>query len=83
MTLVFTKDKGVFSARWEGSRLVLRLSGTGTEGATLRLYLERYVPGPGGLDEDVQAALAPLIAAAEELAGIRARTGRTGPDVVT
>ncbi|MBS0565361.1 MAG: alpha-D-glucose phosphate-specific phosphoglucomutase [Proteobacteria bacterium] len=66
-----------------GSRLVLRLSGTGTEGATLRLYLERYVAGPEGLDQDVQEALAPLIRAAETLAAIRARSGRTGPDVIT
>ncbi|MCV2870779.1 alpha-D-glucose phosphate-specific phosphoglucomutase [Defluviimonas sp. WL0050] len=67
----------------DGSRIVLRLSGTGTEGATLRLYLERYAAGPDGLDQEVQAALAPMIRAAEELAGIRAVTGREGPDVVT
>jgi len=67
----------------DGSRVVLRLSGTGTEGATLRVYLERYVPGPEGLAEDVQSALAPLIAAAEDLAGIVKITGRKGPDVIT
>ncbi len=67
----------------DGARLVLRLSGTGTEGATLRLYLERFAAGPEGLDEDVQAALAPVIAAAEELAQIRGISGRDGPDVVT
>ncbi|MCE5972238.1 alpha-D-glucose phosphate-specific phosphoglucomutase [Sinirhodobacter sp. WL0062] len=66
-----------------GSRVVLRLSGTGTEGATLRVYLERYVPGPAGLNEDPQEALAPIIRATEEIVGIRARTGRTGPDVIT
>mgnify|MGYP001007034488 CR=1 FL=1 len=66
-----------------GSRVVLRLSGTGTEGATLRVYLERYVPGPEGLDADPQDALAPIIAATEEIVGIRARTGRQGPDVIT
>ena len=66
-----------------GSRAVLRLSGTGTEGATLRVYLERYVPGPEGLTEDPQAALAPIIAATEDLVGVKARTGRTGPDVIT
>lgn len=66
-----------------GSRAVLRLSGTGTEGATLRVYLERYAPGPEGLDVDPQEALAPIIAATEDLVGIRARTGRQGPDVVT
>ncbi|MFD2175481.1 alpha-D-glucose phosphate-specific phosphoglucomutase [Rhodobacter lacus] len=66
-----------------GSRVVLRLSGTGTEGATLRVYLERYEAGPEGLTEDPQAALAPIIAATEDLVGIRARTGRTGPNVIT
>lgn len=66
-----------------GSRVVFRLSGTGTEGATLRVYLERYEPDPARLDLDPQAALAPVIAAADEIAGIRARTGRAGPDVTT
>jgi phosphoglucomutase len=67
----------------DGSRIVLRLSGTGTEGATLRLYLERYVAGPGGLNHDPQMALAPVIKAAHALAGIAAHTGRSSPDVVT
>jgi phosphoglucomutase len=66
-----------------GSRLVLRLSGTGTEGATLRLYLEHFVAGPEGLAGDVQATLAPVIAAAEDLAGIARITGRKTPDVIT
>ncbi|KFE33533.1 alpha-D-glucose phosphate-specific phosphoglucomutase [Thioclava atlantica] len=66
-----------------GSRVVLRLSGTGTEGATLRVYLERYAPEPDGLDHDPQEALAPMIAATETLVGIRERTGRAGPDVIT
>ncbi|ULB09388.1 alpha-D-glucose phosphate-specific phosphoglucomutase [Cereibacter azotoformans] len=67
----------------DGSRIVLRLSGTGTEGATLRLYLERYAPGPEGLDLDPQEALAPVIAAAHEIAGIERHTGRRTPDVIT
>ncbi len=66
-----------------GSRAVLRLSGTGTEGATLRVYYERYVPGPEGLAEDPQQALAPIIAAAEDLVGIRSKSGRPAPDVIT
>jgi phosphoglucomutase len=65
-----------------GERIVLRLSGTGTEGATLRLYLERHA-ATGDFGIDPQLALAPVIAAAEALAGIAARTGRTRPDVVT
>lgn len=66
-----------------GSRVVLRLSGTGTEGATLRVYLERYVAGPEGLSEDPQTALAPIIAATEEIVGIKVRTGRPGPNVIS
>jgi len=67
----------------DGSRIVYRLSGTGTEGATLRVYLERYAAGPEGLDLDAQDALAPVIRAAHALAGIAGFTGRTAPDVVT
>jgi phosphoglucomutase len=67
----------------DGSRIVYRLSGTGTEGATLRVYLERYAAGPGGLDLDAQKALAPVIRAAHQIAGITGHTGRTEPDVVT
>jgi phosphoglucomutase len=67
----------------DGSRIVYRLSGTGTEGATLRVYLERYAAGPGGLDLDAQAALAPVIRAAHALAGIAAHTGRSEPNVIT
>jgi phosphoglucomutase len=66
-----------------GSRVVFRLSGTGTQGATLRVYLERFEPDPAKHGQETQAALADLIVAAEELAGIRARTGRSEPDVIT
>jgi phosphoglucomutase len=66
-----------------GARLVLRLSGTGTEGATLRLYLERYEPRGGDLCLDPQEALAPIARAAEALAAIAVRTGKARPDVVT
>ena len=64
-----------------GARAVLRLSGTGTEGATLRLYLERYAAAPQG--DDVQAALAPVIAAVQALTGLAERIGRSAPDVIT
>ncbi|WP_323013933.1 alpha-D-glucose phosphate-specific phosphoglucomutase [Devosia sp.] len=67
----------------DGSRVVLRLSGTGTVGATLRLYLERYEAADGHHDLDTQLALEPLIAVAEQLAGVRQRTGRSGPSVIT
>ncbi|WP_159710720.1 alpha-D-glucose phosphate-specific phosphoglucomutase [Geminicoccus flavidas] len=67
----------------DGSRIVLRLSGTGTAGATLRLYLERYEPDPTRHDLDTQDVLADLIETAEQIAGIRARTGRAAPSVIT
>lgn len=66
-----------------GSRVVFRLSGTGTEGATLRVYLEAYEPAGGRLDLATPDALAELVAAAEAIAGIARHTGRTAPDVVT
>ena len=77
------KAQGVRILFEDGSRIVLRLSGTGTEGATLRLYLERYAAGPKGLDLDPQVALAPIIRAAHDLAGIARFTGRSAPNVVT
>ncbi|MGB1035500.1 MAG: alpha-D-glucose phosphate-specific phosphoglucomutase, partial [Primorskyibacter sp.] len=67
----------------DGARLVLRLSGTGTAGATLRVYLEHLETAADLLEQDPQEALAPVIAAAEALAGIAGRTGRTAPDVIT
>ncbi|PZO67667.1 MAG: alpha-D-glucose phosphate-specific phosphoglucomutase [Paracoccus denitrificans] len=67
----------------DGSRVVFRLSGTGTEGATLRVYLERYEPEPARHGDDVADALAGVVAAAEELAQIRQHTGKSEPDVIT
>ncbi|MGD0186189.1 MAG: alpha-D-glucose phosphate-specific phosphoglucomutase [Roseiarcus sp.] len=66
-----------------GSRIVYRLSGTGTVGATLRVYVERYEPPSGDLGLDAQVALADLIALSRSLAGIEERTGRKAPSVVT
>lgn len=67
----------------DGSRIVYRLSGTGTAGATLRVYIERFEPDPARQGEETQAALAGLIGIAEELAGIAVRTGRDRPSVIT
>ncbi|WP_408639764.1 alpha-D-glucose phosphate-specific phosphoglucomutase [Devosia beringensis] len=67
----------------DGSRIVLRLSGTGTVGATLRVYLERYEAADGRHDLDTQYALEPLVGLAEQLAGIKQRTGRREPSVIT
>lgn len=67
----------------DDSRAVLRLSGTGTEGATLRIYLERYHSPGGNLSDDTTEILADIAVAVSELAGIREHLGRDRPDVVT
>lgn len=66
-----------------GDRVVFRLSGTGTDGATLRVYLESYETDSGKFDVDPQVQLQNVIQAADELAGITVRTGRDSPDVIT
>ncbi len=78
-----TSGQGVRILFQGGSRIVLRLSGTGTVGATLRVYMERFEPPSGDLNQDTAEAMAELASAAEAIAGIRARTGRAAPDVVT
>jgi phosphoglucomutase len=78
-----TKAQGIRVMFKGGSRIVYRLSGTGTVGATLRVYIERYEPPNGDLAEDAQAALADLIALSRSLAEIETRTGRKAPSVVT
>ena len=78
-----SEHQGVRILLEDGSRVVFRLSGTGTEGATVRLYLERYVADPAQHSVPTQQALAPLIALAESVAQITATTGRTKPDVIS
>ena len=78
-----TSGQGLRILLDDGSRVVFRLSGTGTQGATLRLYLESYVPSSGDLSQDPQTALADLIAAADALAEIKTRTGMDRPTVIT
>jgi phosphoglucomutase len=77
------KHQGLRIVFDDGSRIVYRLSGTGTSGSTLRVYIERYEAGPAHLAQDTQAALADLIVLAGELSGRRQRTGRAQPDVIT
>lgn len=75
--------QGIRIAFTDGSRIVYRLSGTGTEGATLRIYIERYEAHPEHQQQDAQDALADLIRIADEIAGIRRHTGRERPTVIT
>lgn len=67
----------------DGSRIVFRLSGTGTDGATLRIYLEAYEPDPANHHLDAQEALAEMIQIALQLSELKERTGRDVPTVIT
>ncbi|MDE5075325.1 MAG: alpha-D-glucose phosphate-specific phosphoglucomutase [Trichodesmium sp. St5_bin2_1] len=67
----------------DGSRIVFRLSGTGTQGATLRLYVESYEPDANKQDQDTQVVLSPIISLADEIAQIKNITGREKPTVIT
>ena len=78
-----TRNQGIRIGFEDGSRIIYRLSGTGTQGATLRVYLERLELDPARHGLDPQVALAEQIQLADHLAQIRTRTGRQQPDVVT
>ncbi len=78
-----SQKQGIRIGFTDGSRIVFRLSGTGTKGATLRVYLEYYEPDTSKHDIDTQEALKPLIAMAEEIALINQYTGREKPTVIT
>ena len=79
----FTEGQGLRILFEDGSRIVYRLSGTGTVGATLRVYIERYTPPDGDIMAETPDALADLIAVSRSLASVERFTGRTEPDVVT
>lgn len=78
-----SKGQGIRFLFKDGSRIIFRLSGTGTEGATLRVYIENYEPDPAKQGGDTQTALADLIQIARNLAEIESRTGRNAPTVIT
>ncbi|AKG23871.1 alpha-D-glucose phosphate-specific phosphoglucomutase [Calothrix sp. 336/3] len=78
-----SQKQGIRIGFTDGSRIVFRLSGTGTQGATLRIYLESYEPDASKHDLDPQVALGELITISEEIAQIRHFTGREQPTVIT
>jgi phosphoglucomutase len=78
-----SQNQGIRIGFTDGSRIVFRLSGTGTQGATVRVYLESYESDVSKHDIETQTALADLIAIAEELAQIRSLTGMDKPTVIT
>jgi len=78
-----TSEQGVRIYLENGGRIIFRLSGTGTEAATLRVYIDCYQNSPELLDQDTQSALNTLIQVAEAVAGIKHFTGREKSDVIT
>ncbi len=76
-------NQGIRILFTDGSRIVFRLSGTGTEGATLRIYLEAFEPDASKHGLDAQEALAEMIAIAHEIADLKNLTGRVAPTVIT
>ncbi len=78
-----SSKQGIRIGFTDGARIVYRLSGTGTKGATLRVYLERYEPDPAQHHQDTQVALQDLVALADQIGQIRHFTGRTAPTVIT
>ncbi len=78
-----SQKQGIRIGFTDGSRIVFRLSGTGTQGATLRVYLESYEPDVAKQNLDPQEALADLIAIADEVAQVRSLTGMDKPTVIT
>ncbi len=78
-----SSNQGIRIGFDNGSRIIFRLSGTGTVGATLRIYLERFEADATKHDQDAQVALAELINLAEQFGEVKKRTGRLQPDVVT
>lgn len=75
--------QGVRLAMGDRARITFRLSGTGSEGAALRVYLEQYSAPDEALHQDPRHVLAPLLAAAQTIAGIPARTGLSGPTAIS
>ncbi|MCW9012854.1 MAG: alpha-D-glucose phosphate-specific phosphoglucomutase [Gammaproteobacteria bacterium] len=78
-----SENQGIRLLFTDGSRIIYRLSGTGTEGATLRVYIEKYEADVARQNEDTQQALNALITIADTVASIKKLTGRETPDVIT
>lgn len=78
-----SKNQGLFVRFTDGSRIVFRLSGTGSSGATIRLYVEKYTKDESEYMADTQQGLKPLIEAALQFSKLVDFTGREKPTVIT
>ena len=81
--LSFTEGQGIRLVYENGSRIIYRLSGTGTAGATLRVYIEKYEADGAKHNIETQTSLADLIGKANAIASIQSKTGRAAPTVIT
>ena len=78
-----SKDQGLRFMFENGSRIIFRLSGTGSVGATIRMYCEKYESNPEKLDLKTEEALKDIIQLGLELSDIQSLTGRQEPTVIT
>uniref|UniRef100_A0A3P9AL03 Phosphoglucomutase 1 n=1 Tax=Esox lucius TaxID=8010 RepID=A0A3P9AL03_ESOLU len=78
-----SKNQGLRIVFSDGSRIIFRLSGTGSAGATIRLYIDSYEKDPAKIYGDAQVMLKPLVEIALKISGLHEKTGRTGPTVIT
>ncbi|XP_072245201.1 phosphoglucomutase-1 isoform X3 [Leuresthes tenuis] len=78
-----SKNQGLRIIFTDGSRIIFRLSGTGSAGATIRLYIDSYEKDPQKIYQDPQVMLAPLVDIALKVSQLQEKTGRTGPTVIT
>ena len=78
-----SKNQGLYVRFEDGSRIVFRLSGTGSSGATIRLYVEKYSKDEAEYERDTQEGLKPLIEVALSLSKLVETTGRKEPTVIT
>ena len=78
-----SENQGTRIGFTNGSRIIFRLSGTGTQGATLRIYVERYERDPANHGQETQTVLKELIELADQLGEIKQRSGMNEPTVIT
>lgn len=78
-----SKNQGLYIKFEDGSRIIFRLSGTGSQGATIRLYVEKYSKNPEEYPQETAKGLEPLIQVALKLSRLEELTSRTKPDVVS
>lgn len=78
-----SKNQGLYIKFEDGSRIIFRLSGTGSSGATVRLYVEKYSKNEAEFRDDAQDGLKPLIEVALQTSGLKEFTGREKPTVIT